>query len=72
VASRARLRVRSRVMQGRVALVTGASRGVAALARDPEVMRWSGRLAIGAQLGLESGFCDVDGRQPSPLAMGEA
>ncbi|HKC49635.1 MAG TPA: SDR family NAD(P)-dependent oxidoreductase, partial [Myxococcota bacterium] len=44
-----------------------AGRAVAALALDRNVMRWSGRVAVAAQLALEYGFRDVDGRQPRPL-----
>lgn len=47
-------------------------RAVAALARDPEVMRWSGRVLVAAQLGLEYGFHDVDGKQPRPLTLEDA
>jgi dehydrogenase/reductase SDR family protein 1 len=46
-------------------------RAVAALARDRDVMRWSGRVAVAAELGLEYGFRDVDGRQPRPLSEAE-
>ncbi len=40
-----------------------------ALARDPELMSRSGKVWIGAELGLEYGVTDTDGRQPvSPRA----
>jgi NAD(P)-dependent dehydrogenase (short-subunit alcohol dehydrogenase family) len=42
-------------------------RAVAALAGDRDVMRWSGRVVVAAELGLTYGFSDVDGRQPRPL-----
>jgi len=42
-------------------------RAVAALATDPDVMRWSGAVVVAAELGLVYGFRDVDGRQPRPL-----
>jgi NAD(P)-dependent dehydrogenase (short-subunit alcohol dehydrogenase family) len=44
-------------------------RGVAALARDPEVLRRSGRVLIAAQLAREYGFSDVDGSQPRELTL---
>jgi dehydrogenase/reductase SDR family protein 1 len=47
-------------------------RAVAALAADPAVSRWSGTVVTAAALGLEYGFTDIDGRQPQPLAWGEA
>jgi NAD(P)-dependent dehydrogenase (short-subunit alcohol dehydrogenase family) len=43
-------------------------RGVAALAADPDVARWNGKVAIAAALGQEYGFTDIDGKQPQPLA----
>jgi NAD(P)-dependent dehydrogenase (short-subunit alcohol dehydrogenase family) len=49
-----------------------AGRAVAALARDPEVARKSGRILVAAQLGLEYGFRDVDGKQPRPLTREDA
>ena len=42
-------------------------RGVAALAADPDVARWNGKVAIAAALGREYGFTDIDGKQPQPL-----
>ncbi|WP_043624862.1 SDR family oxidoreductase [Nonomuraea candida] len=39
-------------------------RAVAALAADPEVMRWSGQSLSSGQLAREYGFTDVDGSQP--------
>ncbi|MEV5647356.1 SDR family NAD(P)-dependent oxidoreductase [Nocardia sp. NPDC052254] len=39
-------------------------RVIDALARDPELMRRSGRVLIGAELGAELGVRDTDGRQP--------
>ncbi len=39
-------------------------RAVAALARDPEVMRWSGRAVPSRELADVYGFTDVDGRLP--------
>lgn len=37
-------------------------RGIAALASDPNVMRWSGKVALTPELGAEYGFTDVDGK----------
>jgi NAD(P)-dependent dehydrogenase (short-subunit alcohol dehydrogenase family) len=42
-------------------------RGIAALAADPNVARWNGKVAIAAALGQEYGFTDIDGKQPQPL-----
>ncbi|GAA2215149.1 SDR family oxidoreductase [Nonomuraea monospora] len=39
-------------------------RAVAALAVDPDVMRWSGQSVSGGRLAREYGFTDVDGSQP--------
>jgi dehydrogenase/reductase SDR family member 1 len=44
-------------------------RAVAALAADPNVMAKSGSVLIAAELGLEYGFTDVDGKQPTPLTL---
>jgi dehydrogenase/reductase SDR family member 1 len=44
-------------------------RAVAALAADPNVMAKSGSVLIAAELGLEYGFTDIDGRQPRPLTL---
>lgn len=37
-------------------------RGIAALAADPDVMRWSGKVALTPELGEEYGFTDTDGK----------
>ncbi len=42
-------------------------RAVAALAADPEVMRKSGQVMVAAELAVDYGFADVDGRQPTSL-----
>lgn len=47
-------------------------RAVAALADDPEATRYSGSPLVVAQLGLDYGFTDVDGRQPIPLTLADA
>jgi len=47
-------------------------RAVAALADDPNVERWNGRVAVAAQLGLAYGFSDTDGSRPRPMAEEDA
>ena len=47
-------------------------RAVAALATDPQSLRWSGQVVVAASLGQEYGFTDVDGRQPQPLGLTDA
>jgi dehydrogenase/reductase SDR family member 1 len=47
-------------------------RAVHALAHDPLRIRRSGQVLLAAQLGLEYGFRDVDGRQPRPLRLADA
>lgn len=44
-------------------------RAVAALAADPNVITKSGRALVAAELALEYGFADIDGKQPRPLTM---
>ena len=44
-------------------------RAVAALAREPQVIRRTGQVLVAAQLGLEYEFTDIDGRQPRPLGL---
>lgn len=39
-------------------------RVIAALAKDPDLMKKSGQVWIGAELGAEYGVTDIDGRQP--------
>jgi dehydrogenase/reductase SDR family protein 1 len=46
-------------------------RAVAALASDPHLSRWSGRVLVAAALATEYGFTDVDGRQPRPLTLAD-
>jgi dehydrogenase/reductase SDR family member 1 len=46
-------------------------RAVAALAGDPEVLRWSGQVVLAAALAGEYGFTDLDGRQPRPLTLAD-
>jgi dehydrogenase/reductase SDR family member 1 len=47
-------------------------RGIAALAADPQVMSKSGKVLVAAELALEYGFTDIDGKQPKPLTLEEA
>lgn len=44
-------------------------RVVAALAADPGIMKKSGRVLVAAQVALEYGIQDIDGRQPRPLTI---
>jgi len=46
-------------------------RAVARLAADPNVMEKSGKVLIAAQLALDYGFSDIDGKQPKPLTLQE-
>jgi NAD(P)-dependent dehydrogenase (short-subunit alcohol dehydrogenase family) len=44
-------------------------RVVAALAREPELMAYSGKVLVAAQLARDIGVTDVDGRTPNPLTI---
>ncbi|HET8548501.1 MAG TPA: SDR family NAD(P)-dependent oxidoreductase [Bryobacteraceae bacterium] len=44
-------------------------RAVAALAADPDVLRYTGNVLVAAALALEYGFTDIDGRTPRPLTL---
>jgi NAD(P)-dependent dehydrogenase (short-subunit alcohol dehydrogenase family) len=46
-------------------------RSVAALAADPDVMRRSGAVRVAADLAIEYGFVDIDGKAPRPLTLAE-
>ena len=46
-------------------------RAVAALAADPDVMRYSGQVVVAAALAQEYGFADIDGKQPRPLTLND-
>lgn len=46
-------------------------RAVAALARDPDVLRHSGKVLVAAALAREYGFTDLDGRTPRPLTLAD-
>jgi NAD(P)-dependent dehydrogenase (short-subunit alcohol dehydrogenase family) len=47
-------------------------RAVVALASDPHVERWNGKVVIAAELAVDYDFVDVDGRRPRPLGVGDA
>ena len=44
-------------------------RAVAALAADPDVVRYTGRVLVAASLAKEYGFTDIDGKTPRPLSL---
>ena len=44
-------------------------RAVAALAADSEVMRHTGEVRVAANLAIEYGFSDIDGKTPRPLTL---
>jgi NAD(P)-dependent dehydrogenase (short-subunit alcohol dehydrogenase family) len=44
---------------------------VAALAADPDVLRFTGQVLVAARLAREYGFTDIDGRQPRPLTLAD-
>jgi NAD(P)-dependent dehydrogenase (short-subunit alcohol dehydrogenase family) len=46
-------------------------RAIAALARDSEVLRHTGKVLVAAALAKEYGFTDIDGRQPRPLTLAD-
>ena len=46
-------------------------RAVAALAADPDAQRRTGQVLVAAQLGVDYGFSDVDGRAPRPLTLAD-
>lgn len=47
-------------------------RAVAALASDPNMMRKSGQVLVAAQVALDYGFTDIDGKQPRPITVAES
>jgi hypothetical protein len=51
----------------RVAVVTGASRGVGRVNSAWGGYERSGEIVIAAEAALRYGFTDIDGRQPQPL-----
>jgi NAD(P)-dependent dehydrogenase (short-subunit alcohol dehydrogenase family) len=44
-------------------------RAVAALAADPDVLRYTGKVLVAAALAMENGFTDIDGKNPRPLTL---
>jgi dehydrogenase/reductase SDR family member 1 len=46
-------------------------RAVCALAADPDVKRHTGKVLVAAQLGIDYGFTDIDGKTPRPLKFEE-
>jgi hypothetical protein len=44
-----------------------SGRAIAALADDPAVSRRTGTVVVAAELAVEYGFTDVDGKQPTSL-----
>jgi NAD(P)-dependent dehydrogenase (short-subunit alcohol dehydrogenase family) len=46
-------------------------RAIAALAADPDVLRYTGKVLVAASLAKEYGFTDIDGKSPSPLTLDE-
>jgi NAD(P)-dependent dehydrogenase (short-subunit alcohol dehydrogenase family) len=44
-------------------------RVIAALAKDPNVMRKTGQVLVGAALAEEYSIQDIDGKQPGPLTL---
>jgi dehydrogenase/reductase SDR family protein 1 len=47
-------------------------RAVAALAADPHLMQKSGQVLVAAQMALDYGFTDIDGKQPRPVTLESA
>jgi dehydrogenase/reductase SDR family member 1 len=46
-------------------------RAIAALAADPDVLRYTGKVLVAAALAKEYGFIDIDGKSPRPLSLDE-
>src|SRR5258708_9217564 len=44
-------------------------RAVAALAADPDVLRYTGKVLVAAGLAMEYGFTDIDGKTPPSLTL---
>jgi dehydrogenase/reductase SDR family member 1 len=44
-------------------------RAIAALAADPDVLRYTGKVLVAAALAKEYGFSDIDGKSPRPLRL---
>jgi NAD(P)-dependent dehydrogenase (short-subunit alcohol dehydrogenase family) len=46
-------------------------RTVAALAADPDVLRFTGKVLVAAAVAQEYGFTDIDGKSPRPLTLAD-
>jgi dehydrogenase/reductase SDR family member 1 len=46
-------------------------RAVAALANDPDVIRFTGRVLVAAAVAQDYGFTDIDGKSPRPLTISD-
>ena len=46
-------------------------RAVAALAADPDVLRFTGKVLVAAAIAKEYGFTDIDGKTPRPLTFAD-
>lgn len=46
-------------------------RAIAALAKDPDVLRHTGSVVVAAALAREYGFTDTDGKSPRPLTLAD-
>jgi dehydrogenase/reductase SDR family member 1 len=46
-------------------------RAIAALASDPDALRWSGQVVVAAALARHYGFADTDGRLPPALTLAD-
>ena len=46
-------------------------RAVAALAADPDVLRYTGKVLVAAEIAKEYGFTDIDGKTPRPLTLAD-
>ena len=46
-------------------------RAVSALAADPDVIRHTGQVRVAAQLAIEYGITDIDGKTPRPLTLAD-
>lgn len=46
-------------------------RAAAALAQDPDVLRYTGKVLVAAEVAREYGFADIDGKSPRPLTLGD-
>lgn len=46
-------------------------RAVAALAADPNVLRYTGKVLVAASVASEYGFTDIDGKAPRPLTLAD-